>query len=61
MSDLKFKVFPGTFMCQKCKIDVKSLRLWIESGDATWMCENKHLSRVGLIPQKKKKKDFDSE
>ena len=28
---------------------------------ATWMCTSKHVSRVGLIPSKKKKKDFEDE
>jgi hypothetical protein len=40
---------------------VTSLRYWIEAGDATWMCSKKHISKVGLIPQKKKKKDFINE
>jgi hypothetical protein len=56
-----FKTFEGKFLCKKCSIEVNVLRLWSESGDATWMCDNKHLSRVGLIPQKKKKKDFGNE
>jgi hypothetical protein len=34
------------------------LRYWGETGNATWMCSKKHLSTVGLIPPKKKKKDF---
>ena len=28
------------------------------SFKATWMCSKKHISKVGLLPQKKKKKDF---
>ena len=56
-----FKVFNGLFLCKKCGIEVNVLRLWSESGDATWMCDSKHLSRVSLIPQKKKKKDFGNE
>jgi hypothetical protein len=54
----EFKIFSGKFLCKKCGEEVKSLRLWIESGDATWMCESKHVSKVGLIPDKKKKADF---
>jgi len=61
MAETNFKVFTGKFICQKCKLDVTSLRLWNETGDATWMCTSKHVSRVGLIPSKKKKKDFEDE
>ena len=56
-----FVVFPGKFSCKKCSQEVKSLRLWTESGDATWMCESKHISKVALIPDKKKRIDFKSE
>ena len=56
-----FKVFPGKFSCKKCNEEVKSLRLWTESGDATWMCESKHVSKVSLLPEKKKKADFSNE
>jgi len=56
-----FKIFPGKFPCKKCQEEVLSLRLWPESGDATWMCTNKHISKVSLMPQKKKKADFKSE
>ena len=61
MAETNFKVFTGKFICQKCKLEVTSLRLWTETGDATWMCTSKHVSRVGLIPSKKKKKDFQDE
>ena len=61
MAERDFKVFTGDFICQKCKLTVTSLRLWTETGDATWMCTSKHLSRVSLIPSKKKKVDFASE
>jgi hypothetical protein len=56
-----FKIFPGKFPCKKCHEEVLSLRFWPESGDATWMCTNKHISKVNLMPQKKKKADFKSE
>ena len=56
-----FKVFAGKFPCKKCGEEVKSLRLWIDSGDTTLMCESKHVSKVNLIPEKKKKADFKDE
>lgn len=61
MADLNFKVFPGKLLCQKCSEDVKSLRLWIQSGDVTWMCTKKHVSKVSLLQPKMKKKDFANE
>jgi hypothetical protein len=61
MAEKDFKVFPGKFSCKKCEEEVLSLRLWLDSGDATWMCSKKHVSKVGLIPVKKKRKDFSDE
>jgi len=61
MAEKDFKVFPGKFPCKKCGEEVLSLRLWLDSGDATWMCSKKHVSKVGLIPVKKKRKDFSHE
>jgi hypothetical protein len=58
MADKEFKIFEGKFPCKKCQEEVLSLRLWVSSGDATWMCSKKHVSKVNLIPQKKKKADF---
>lgn len=56
-----FSIYSGKWPCKTCHEVVLTLRLWPESGDATWMCSNKHLSKVNLIPTKKKKKDFKSE
>ena len=61
MAEKNFTVYPGKFPCKKCHEEVLSLRLWTASGDATWMCSSKHMSKVSLIPQKKKKRDFDNE
>jgi hypothetical protein len=49
----KFKVFPGKFPCKTCAKEVTSLRLWKESADLTWMCSDKHLSRVQIIMTRK--------
>jgi hypothetical protein len=56
-----FSVYSGKWPCKTCHEIVLTLRLWPDSGDATWMCSSKHLSRVNLIPTKKKKKDFQNE
>jgi transcription elongation factor Elf1 len=61
MHNDKFTVYPGKFPCKTCGEEVKSLRLLKENGNATWMCSKKHLSVVGLIPIKKKKKDYERE
>jgi hypothetical protein len=61
MAEKDFSIYAGKFPCKKCNEEVSSLRLWSASGDATWMCSSKHMSKVSLIPQKKKKKDFDNE
>ena len=53
MANDKFKVFSGEFHCQSCKEVVNSLRLWLETADLTWMCSQKHISRVPLIVTKK--------
>jgi hypothetical protein len=54
-----FTVYHGKFICHECKSEVRSLRLYPETKTATWMCKEKHLSKVNL--GKRKKKDFDGE
>lgn len=61
MAEKDFSIYTGKFPCKKCNEEVFSLRLWSASGDATWMCSSKHMSKVSLIPEKKKKKDFENE
>ena len=52
-----YTVYHGKFLCHTCKIEVTSLRLYPETKEMTWMCKEKHLSKVNL--GKRKKKDFD--
>ena len=61
MADKDFTIYNGKFSCKKCQEEVLSLRLWPESGDATWMCTKKHISKVNMIPKKKKKADYTDE
>jgi len=61
MVDQKFLSVNGQFICQKCKEDINVARFWHESGDVTWMCSSRHMSKVELLAKKKKKKDFDNE
>jgi hypothetical protein len=49
----QFKIFAGKFICKKCNEEVNSLRLWLDSADVTWMCSQKHISKVQLIVTRK--------
>ncbi len=49
----KFTIFSGKFPCKTCGEEVTSIRLWKDSADLTWMCTNKHLSRVAIIMTRK--------
>lgn len=53
----KYIVYHGDFQCHQCKISVKSIRLYPETKELTWMCQEKHLSNVDLNT-KKRKKDY---
>lgn len=60
MSDNKFNVYAGKFPCKTCKEEVKSIRVYLETGMSSWMCSQKHLSRVELFKVGyKKKKDHE--
>jgi len=61
MANKDFIVFNGKLTCKKCSEHVASFRFWPESGDTTWMCSQKHVSKVELVPRKKKKGDFVNE
>ena len=61
MQNKLFSVYPGMFPCKTCEEPVKTMRVWKENGEASWMCSKKHISKVQLIPQKKTKKDYKSE
>ncbi len=54
-----YTVYHGKFVCHECKAEVTSLRLYADTKEATWMCKEKHLSKVGF--GKKKKKDYERE
>lgn len=44
----RYSVYKGIFLCQKCKEEVTESRFYGHSHDLTWMCSNKHLSKVSL-------------
>ena len=57
----RYEVFTGKFPCHTCKEEVTSLRMYLETGELTWMCSKNHLSNVHLRQQKKTKKDYERE
>lgn len=61
MANNNYIIFNGKLTCKKCHEEVSSFRFWPESGDTTWMCSQKHVSKVELVPKKKKKSDFGHE
>jgi hypothetical protein len=54
----KYSVYTGQFRCQTCGKSVSSLRSYPEIKELTWMCEDKHISKVDLNV-KKSKKDYE--
>lgn len=53
-----YNIFPGKFKCHTCKGEVTTLRLYEETKVITWMCRDKHVSRVSL-QTKKSKRDYE--
>lgn len=53
-----YTVYKGKFICHECKKEVLSLRCYPDTKELTWMCQDKHVSRVNL--GKRKKIDYDS-
>jgi hypothetical protein len=56
----KYNIYQGKFRCQECGKEVLSLRSYPDSKELTWMCSDKHMSRVDLNT-KKSKKDYERE
>jgi hypothetical protein len=54
----RYTIYPGKFVCHECKQEVKTLRLYKETKELTWVCSEKHLSSVKLVI-KKSKKDYE--
>jgi hypothetical protein len=47
-----YSLIPGTFNCHTCKEEVKVLRLYNDTTDITWMCSQKHITKVTLKQRK---------
>lgn len=48
----KYKTVNGQFPCHTCKEVVTILRMYFDTGDLTWMCSKKHMSKVELIKRR---------
>lgn len=44
----RYSKYVGIFFCQKCSEKVAEARFYRETYDFTWMCIDKHLSKVNL-------------
>lgn len=51
-----YSVYEGKFPCKTCKKEVKTIRVYVNTGMASWMCSEKHLSEVELFKVGYKKK-----
>jgi hypothetical protein len=57
---LNYTTYPGIFPCKTCKEDVKTCRVYPDTGESTWLCSKKHLSKCQLyIVGYKKKRDYE--
>jgi hypothetical protein len=56
----RYDVLPGQFVCHTCKAEVPTIRFYPVLKELTWMCKDKHLSKVSLNT-KKKKEDYERE
>ena len=54
-----YTIYSGQFLCHECKQEVKTLRLYAETQEATWMCKDRHVSKVSFA--NKKKSDYERE
>jgi hypothetical protein len=60
MSGNNYTIYYGQFPCRTCGEEVKSIRVYPNTGQSTWMCSKKHLSRSQLyVVGYKKKKDYE--
>jgi hypothetical protein len=54
----KYNLYHGDFRCHVCKAEVKTLRLYAETKELSWMCPEKHVSTVDLNT-KRNRRDFE--
>ena len=42
----KYTIYEGKFQCKTCGKQVGTIRFYAQTGMASWMCSEKHLSEV---------------
>ena len=45
----RYTIYEGRFPCKTCKEEVKTIRLYADTGMSSWMCSKKHLSETQLF------------
>jgi hypothetical protein len=59
MSEKPFTVYQGEFICKICEEEVKTMRYWKSTVSVSWMCSQKHISSVDILPPTRK--DYERE
>ena len=54
-----YTVYSGQWPCHTCKTVVLTLRCYADTKTLTWMCKDKHISKVSFAT--KRKRDFERE
>lgn len=44
-----FTTYSGKFTCKTCKEEVKTIRIYKDTGMGTWFCANKHISEAQVF------------
>lgn len=58
----KYTTYKGKFLCKTCDKEVYSMRVYSSTGIGSWMCSDKHLSKVQIYTVGyKKKSDYERE
>ena len=42
----KYTTYKGKFLCKTCSKEVFTIRIYTLTGVGSWMCSDKHLSKV---------------
>lgn len=58
----KYTTYQGKFLCKTCDKTVTTMRFYKQTGIGSWMCSEKHLSKVQVCTiGYKKKGDYERE
>ena len=55
-----YTIYSGKFPCRTCGEEVLTCRVYPETGQSTWLCSKKHISKSQLYTVGyRKKKDYE--